>query len=70
MSRRHDAHLVEKYQGFPIYKHREGYFWQDGGFYATVQEVKAEIDDFNRGWPYDELPDDTPSLAPAWYEAR
>jgi hypothetical protein len=68
-----------KYGGFEIKFDGEacGFYWCNGcrmeGYFDTVDEVKASIDDYNAdalandpSWP----PADTPSLAAPWWESR
>ncbi len=39
---------VRFYQGFPIYHRDSGYYWQEGGYFDTIQECMADIESANQ----------------------
>lgn len=55
--------------GFKIERCEHGYFWQEGGYFDTIEECQEEIDDHNAAEEQRDretfgVPDDTPSLPP------
>lgn len=67
MSMKHQQ--VGTYQGLPYYRDPvDGYYWQNGGFCDTAEEVKAEIAEFNAGNA--DVPDDDPCLPEPWWTYR
>lgn len=35
------------FEGFHIYKNDEGYYWDEGGYFFTVEECRADIHSWN-----------------------
>lgn len=73
-----DKKQISTHQGFPVYftppqyeGDEPGYSWQEGGYFDTIEECKADIADWNKAELRSEreefgYPDDTPSVTP-WY---
>lgn len=36
------------YQGFTIEHDEDGFFWHEGGYFATAEECRADIADWNQ----------------------
>lgn len=48
MQRRTMARRAKVFQGFPIlHEPDEGFYWENGGYCATVAECESEIADWN-----------------------
>jgi len=45
-----EAHdIIEEFEGFKIYwSHKDGYYWQEGRYFETLEECRSDIDDKNR----------------------
>jgi hypothetical protein len=40
-------HAMSKFQGFTISQNEDGFFWQEGGYFDTIEECRADIADWN-----------------------
>ena len=57
-----------RFEGFTISQNEDGFFWQEGGYFDTIEECRDDIARWNRtsqGW--EEVPADTPCLDPPWW---
>lgn len=58
---------MSKFQGHTISQNEDGFFWQEGGYFDTLEECRADIADWNMGEA--EPHEDTPSLDAPWWTA-
>lgn len=61
---------VERFQGFIIRRQEDdGYYWQEGGYFDTIQECREDIADWNSAAIDDDINphEDSPSLDPPWW---
>jgi len=42
------------YSGFKIHHGEDGFSWANGGYFETIEEARASIDDFNADMRSDE----------------
>lgn len=67
------AEICTRYKRRPVYHNADGYYWQHGGYFATLPEVCTDIDEHDddsdeRVFP---RPSDTESLPiPAYLTER
>lgn len=43
----HWHYYLEKFQGFKIYEDDDGYFWDRGGYFETIEECRKDIARWN-----------------------
>jgi hypothetical protein len=63
---------MAKFQGFSIHQNEDGFYWQKGGYFDTIEECRADIAHWNHGEIITAqreglIPVDTPCLEPPWW---
>lgn len=38
---------IEKFEGFVIYQDDEGFYWVNGGYFATIEDAREDIHHHN-----------------------
>lgn len=46
--------MATKFEGFTIGREEGGFYWQEGGYFDTIEECQADIADWNRDLRSDE----------------
>jgi hypothetical protein len=58
---------MTNFQGFTISQNEDGFYWQEDGYFDTIEECRASIADWNNAHARAEPHEDTPCLDPPWW---
>lgn len=66
------APIIERYAGFQVRQCEDGFYWQEGGYFDTIEECRADIMDWVDSGVDDDINphEDTPALDAPWWEYR